>query len=68
LVTDTEEAQQVHLLFFNQILVNNPVLAPHIEQVKSAIMRIKETTESKPELELLSDEGKGALEQVCSSL
>lgn len=66
LITDNEEAQQVHLLLFNQVLANNPVLAPHVEQVKSAILRIKETAEGKPELELLSDEGKGALEQVCS--
>ena len=62
LVADSEEAQAVHLLFFNQVLANNPVLEPHVEAVKGAIMRIKETAERKPELELLSDEGKGALE------
>ena len=52
----------MHLLFFNQILANNPVFAPHMEAVKNAIMRIGEVAERKPELEILSDEGKAALE------
>ena len=56
----------MHLLFFEQILANNPVLAAHVEAVKNATMRIKEVAERKPELELLSDAGKAALQQVCN--
>ena len=50
-----------------QILAGNQVLTPYLEDVKAAVLRIKELAESKPELEILSDAGKEALAKVCSS-
>ena len=60
LKTDTEEAQPTHNLLMNQIIARNanlvrPELLPSLQQ---AIQRIKETSDSRPELEILDDEGK----------
>ena len=51
-----------------QILAGNQVLTPYLEDVKAAVIRIKELDESKPELEILSDPGKEALAKVMNSL
>ena len=50
-----------------QILAGNQVLTPYLEEVKAAVLRIKELAESKPDFEILSDTGKEALVKVCSS-
>ena len=59
LYADTEEAQSVHKLFFEQILAGNPVfslpeLASDLTQCVSRVIRI---AQDKADLELLDDDG-----------
>ena len=44
------------------------MLKPHLEEVKAAVLRVKEFSEKKPELEILSDEGKEILVKVFNTL
>ena len=57
---DSEEAQAIHLLFFDQILKRNPVLFQvEVEaDLKLTVQRIVNVAKSREDLELLDDEGK----------
>ena len=60
LTTDTEEAPVTHAEFLSQIIANNSHLMKpeHIAGIKGAVERINQVSTDKPELEILSDEGK----------
>lgn len=68
LYTDSEEAQACHNLFFDQIIAKNPVLyMPEVEaEVKATVQRIVNIAISKPDLEILDDEGKNKAERIIS--
>jgi hypothetical protein len=68
LYSDSEEAQSIHKLLFEQILASNPVLsqAEIVGDVKTCVARIVRIAQEKQELELLDDEGKQKAQQVIS--
>ncbi|CDW84107.1 importin beta- [Stylonychia lemnae] len=69
LYSDSDEAQSIHNLFFDQILKSNPVLsiAEVVDQVKLTVQRIINIAQSKPDLELLDDDGKAKAEKIKMS-
>lgn len=70
LYSDSEEAQSVHKLLFEQILVPSPVLSiPELaKDVTQCVQRIVRIAQDKPDLELLDDEGKEKAQLVVSRL
>ena len=70
LTTDTEEAPVTHAQFLSQIIANNSHLMKpeHISGIKGAVERINQVSTDKPELEILSDEGKQLLAQAVQVL
>lgn len=70
LYSDSEEAQTVHKLLFEQILVPSPVLSiPELaKDVTQCVQRIVRIAQDKPDLELLDDEGKEKAQLVVSRL
>jgi len=70
LTTDTEEAQATHSLFLKQVVERNSnlVTPAHLAALKGAVERIGQICESKPELEILDDEGKQLLSQAVQVL
>jgi len=63
LTTDTEEAQPTHKMLMQQIIARNANLVrPELlTSLQNAVQRIKETSDSRPDLEILDDEGKALL-------
>jgi hypothetical protein len=68
LYSDSEEAQSIHKLLFDQIIDQNPVLgqAEIINDLKTCVARIVRIAKEKEELELLDDEGKLKAQQIIS--
>jgi hypothetical protein len=68
LYSDSEEAQSIHKLLFDQIIGQNPVLgqAEIINDLKTCVARIVRIAKEKEELELLDDEGKLKAQQIIS--
>jgi hypothetical protein len=68
LYTDSDEAQAIHNLLFEQILAKNPVLlqAEIAQDLKLTVQRIIKIAQDRPHLELLDDEGKQKAEQVVA--
>jgi len=68
LYSDSEEAQSIHKLLFDQIISQNPVLgqAEIINDLKTCVARIVRIAKEKEELELLDDEGKLKAQQIIS--
>ena len=60
LTTDTEEAPPTHNLLFQQIIAQNPNICKpeQLANLQGAVERIKTTSDQKPELEILDDQGK----------
>ena len=68
LYSDSEEAQSIHKLLFDQIIGQNPVLvqAEIINDLKTCVARIVRIAKEKEELELLDDDGKLKAQQIIS--
>ena len=67
--TDSEEAQAVHKLLFEEVIKGNRALAEAGEaEVAGCIKRIVRVAEDKKELELLDDEGKEKAQLIISRL
>ena len=66
LTTDTEEAQPTHKLLMQMIIARNAnlVRADLLPALQTAVTKIKETSDSRPDLEILDDEGKTLLAQA----
>ncbi len=70
LKAESEEAQNVHKLFFQQILSKNPILlAPgNLPLVKQALQYIHDVATKQPELEIVKTEDLPLLQQCIDLL
>ena len=68
LKAESEEAQSVHRLLFEQILAKNPALMASVEQVKGALERIHATATTEPTLEIVKTEDMPLIQQCVAVL
>lgn len=67
-IIDEEEAVAVHLLFLKQVQAQNAVLAQYPAEVKEAMMRLANMVETRPDREILGDEGKALLQVLAAQV
>lgn len=68
LKAESEEAQNVHKLLFEQILAKNPAVMGSVDHVKGALERIHALATAEPDLEILRPEDVPLLQQCVAVL
>lgn len=68
LKAESEEAQNVHKLLFEQILAKNPAVMGSVDHVKAALERIHALATAEPDLEILRPEDVSLLQQCVKVL